>query len=445
MIKKLIFLKLLFLLNFFCLNISFAEESVTNIEVDITKGIIDPLPIAIPSFVREGNASTSLSSKLSEVISNDLSKTGLFRSIPERSFISKVTNFNSPPKFDDWRAINSSLLVIGAISSLPESKIEVKFFLWDVVSQKKIGDGIRYEGTTENWRRIAHKVADVIYSRITGELPYFDSQIVFVSESGPKNNRKKRLAIMDQDGENFRFLTDDKSIVLAPRFSPSNPREILFTSYESGKPKVYLMNLNSNRIRSFEDIPGMSFAPRFSPNGSKMVLSITYRGNTDIYTIDLSTGKQTRLTRDPAIDTAPSFSPDGKSIVFESDRGGTQQIYVMPSKGGKPNRISFGDGRYATPVWSPRGDLVAFTKIRKGKFHIGVMRIDGTNETLLSTSFLDEGPTWSPNGRVIMFFRETAGAAGAPSIYTVDITGRNMRKLRTYSFASDPAWSPLLK
>ena len=445
MIKKFIFLKLMLLLNFYHLPISYAEQSVMNIEVDITKGIIDPLPIAIPSFVREGNASASLSSKLSEVISNDLSKTGLFRSIPERSFISNVTNFNSPPKFDDWRAINSALLVTGAISSLPESKIEVKFFLWDVVSQKKIGDGIRYEGTTENWRRIAHKVADVVYSRITGELPYFDSQVVFVSESGPKNKRKKRLAIMDQDGENFRFLTDDKSIVLAPRFSPSNPREILFTSYETGKPKVYLMNLNSNRIRSFEDIPGMSFAPRFSPNGSKMVLSITYRGNTDIYTIDLSTGKQTRLTRDPAIDTAPSFSPDGKNIVFESDRGGSQQIYIMPSKGGTPNRISFGDGRYATPVWSPRGDLVAFTKIKRGKFHIGVMRVDGTNETLLSTSFLDEGPTWSPNGRVIMFFRETAGAAGAPSIYTVDITGRNMRKLRTYSFASDPAWSPLLK
>ena len=439
-----LFLKFL-LFNFFSITFLYAEQNVTNIEVDITKGIIDPLQIAIPSFVKEGNASSSLSAKISEVISNDLSKTGLFRSIPERSFISKITNFNSPPKFDDWRAINSALLVTGAISSLPNSKIEVKFFLWDVVSQKKIGDGIKYEGTTENWRRIAHKVSDVIYSRITGELPYFDSQIVFVSESGPKNNRKKRLAIMDQDGENFRFLTDDRSLVLAPRFSPSNPREILFTSYETGTPKVYLMDLNSNKIRSFEDIPGMSFAPRFSPNGSKMVLSITYRGNTDIYTIDLSTGKQIRLTRDPAIDTAPSFSPDGKRIVFESDRGGSQQIYVMSAQGGKPIRISFGDGRYATPVWSPRGDLVAFTKIRRGKFHIGVMRIDGTNETLLSSSFLDEGPTWSPNGRVIMFFRETAGPSGAPSIYTVDITGRNMRKLRTYSFASDPAWSPLLK
>ncbi len=424
---------------------TWSEQSVPKMDIDITKGIIDPLLIAVPGFVREGNASSSLAAKMSEVISNDLAQTGLFRAIPEKAFISKITNFNSPPKFSDWKAINSVLLVTGAVSASPNSKLEVKFFLWDVVAQKKIGDGIKYEGTAENWRRMAHKVADVVYSRITGEQPYFDSQITFVSESGPKNNRKKRLAIMDQDGENFRFLTGDDSLVLAPRFSPKNPSEILFTSYKTGKPKVYLMNLKTNSVRSFENIPGMSFAPRFSPNGRKIVLSITDNGNTDIYTIDLSTGRKLRLTNDFGIDTAPSFSPDGRRIVFESDRGGSQQIYVMSATGGIPERISFGDGRYATPVWSPRGDLVAFTKIKAGKFHIGVMRIDGSNETLLSTSFLDEGPTWSPNGRVIMFFRETAGAAGAPSIYTVDVSGRNMRKLRTASFASDPAWSSLLK
>ncbi len=426
-------------------SLSWAQENIPTLSINVTEGVIDPVLVAVPSFVQERSNNKKLASEMAEVIANDLSRTGLFRAIPERSHISRISNFNAPIQFSDWRAINSAILITGAVSVTTEGKIEVKFRLWDVVAQKEMGNGIKYDGTADKWRRMAHKVADEVYQRITGEDPYFDTQIVFVSESGPKNDRKKRLAIMDQDGANRIFLTSDDSIVLAPRFSPADPSKILFTSYESGKPRVYLLDLKTQRIRAFNNIRGMSFAPRFSPDGRKMVLSIMNDGNTDIYSINLSTGRRIRLTSDPSIDTAPSFSADGKNIVFESDRGGSQQIYVMPSDGGKAKRISFGDGRYATPVWSPRGDLVAFTKIYRGKFHIGVMRVDGSRETLLTTSFLDEGPTWAPNGRVLMFFRETAGASGAPSIYTVDVTGRNMRKLRTASFASDPAWSPLLK
>ena len=423
---------------------SFSQENKPTIAINVTEGVIDPILVAVPAFVREGSTSKGLVSEMAEVVANDLSRTGLFRAIPERSHISRVSNFSSPIQFADWRAINSAILVTGAVAANSSGKIIVKFRLWDVVAQKEIGNGIKYDGTVDKWRRIAHKVADEVYKRITGEDPYFDTRIVFVSESGPKNNRKKRLALMDQDGANRVFLTTDQSIVLAPRFSP-NASQILYTSYETGKPRVYLMDLKNRRVRSFNNIQGMSFAPRFSPDGRKMVLSIMNDGNTDIYSINLATGRRLRLTDDPSIDTAPSFSPDGTQIVFESDRGGSQQIYVMPSVGGNAKRISFGSGRYATPVWSPRGDLVAFTKMSKGKFHIGVMRLDGSKERLLTTSFLDEGPTWAPNGRVIMFFRETAGASGAPSIYTVDVTGRNLRKLRTASFASDPAWSPLLK
>ncbi|MEE2773822.1 MAG: Tol-Pal system beta propeller repeat protein TolB [Pseudomonadota bacterium] len=423
---------------------SVSQEKLPTLSVNVTDGVIDPVLIAVPSFVRERSTSKVLASEMAEVVANDLAGTGLFRAIPERSHISRIANFNSPIQFADWRAIKAAILITGAVAANSDGKIEVKFRLWDVVSQKEIGNGIKYDGQIDKWRRISHKVADEVYSRVTGEGAYFDTRIVFVSESGPKNNRKKRLAVMDQDGANRTFLTGDESIVLAPRFSPDS-NKILYTSYKSGKPSVYLMDLKTRRVRTFNNIKGMSFAPRFSPDGRKMVLSIMNNGNTDVFSINLSTGRRTRLTDDPAIDTAPSFSPDGKQIVFESDRGGSQQIYVMSAKGGKAKRISFGDGRYATPVWSPRGDLVAFTKIHKGKFHIGVMRLDGSRERLLSTSFLDEGPTWAPNGRVIMFFRETAGASGAPSIYTVDVTGRNLRKLRTASFASDPAWSPLLK
>ena len=442
-LKIFLFIKLV-LLVLITSSISFGQEIVPRISINVTEGVIDPVLVAVPAFVREGATSKGLVSEMAEVVANDLSRTGLFRAIPQRSHISRISNFDAPIQFTDWRAINAAILVTGSVAATSSGKVVVKFRLWDVVAQKEIGNGIKYDGTVDKWRRISHKVADEVYTRITGEDPYFDTRIVFVSESGPKNKRKKRLALMDQDGANRVFLTTDQSIVLAPRFSP-NASQILYTSYETGKPRVYLMDLSNRRVRSFNNIQGMSFAPRFSPDGRKMVLSIMNDGNTDVYSINLSTGRRLRLTSDPSIDTAPSFSPNGDQIVFESDRGGSQQIYVMPATGGVAKRISFGKGRYATPVWSPRGDLVAFTKMSKGKFHIGVMRLDGSNERLLTTSFLDEGPTWAPNGRVIMFFRETAGASGAPSIYTVDVTGRNMRKLRTASFASDPAWSPLLK
>jgi TolB protein len=286
-------------------------------------------------------------------------------------------------------------------------------------------------------------VADVVYSRITGETGYFDSRVVFVSETGRKGSRKKRLAVMDYDGENVQYLTDSSALVLAPRFSPSGDK-LLYTSYESGFPRIYLMDVGSARRRVLQNSSGtMSFAPRFSPDGSSVVYSLEKGGNTDIYIMSLSSGKQRRLTNSPAIETAPSFSPDGTQVVFESDRSGDPQLYVMPARGGSAKRVSFGNGRYGTPVWSPRGDMIAFTKQSKGRFHIGVMRVDGSQERLLTASFLDEGPSWSPNGRVIMFARETQGANGASSLYSVDVSGRNLKPVRTPDGASDPAWSPL--
>jgi len=420
-----------------------ASAQQPTLKIDVTGGVIEPVPFAIPEFIAENSASTAIANNITRVIAEDLLSTGLFREIPKAAHISGVSNFNAPVQFADWRAINSQALIVGAVNS-SGGRLTVKFRLWDVFAQAPMGDGVQLSGTPENWRRISHKVADAVYSRLTGETGYFDSKIAFVSETGPKNDRRKRLAIMDYDGANLNYLTDDENIVLAPRFSPNN-RDILYTSYETGIPRVYLMNVDTLQRRVFSNLPGMGFAPRFAPDGNKIVLSISERGNTDIYTVDLASGRRTRLTSGPSIDTAPSFSPDGTQIVFESDRGGSQQLYVMSANGGDAKRISFGNGRYATPVWSPRGDLVAFTKIVGGRFHIGVMRLDGTQERLLTASFIDEAPTWSPNGRVLMFFRVTSGANGAPQIYSVDITGRNMHRVPTPSFASDPAWSGLLK
>ena len=413
------------------------------LRIKITEGVVEPLPFAAPSFIAENAAGAEYAKVLAEVVAQDLTGSGLFRAIPEAAHISTITSFASPVQYSDWKAINAQALITGTVSGSATGQITVKFRIYDVFAGAELGKGLRFTGSADGWRRMAHKVADVVYGRITGESGYFDSRVVFVSETGRKGARKKRLAIMDYDGANVQYLTDSTSIVLAPQFSPTGDR-VLYTSYETGFPHIYVLDVGSVKRKVLQNSAGtMSFAPRFAPNGKSVVYSLEQGGNTDIYLMNLSYGKSRRLTNAASIETAPSFSPDGSQIVFESDRSGSQQLYVMSASGGSPKRISFGDGRYGTPVWSPRGDMIAFTKQNKGRFHIGVMRIDGSKERLLTASFLDEGPTWSPNGRVIMFTRETQGSSGSSSLYSVDISGLNLKPVKTPDGASDPAWSPL--
>ncbi|MFN3643962.1 MAG: Tol-Pal system beta propeller repeat protein TolB [Gemmobacter sp.] len=413
------------------------------LRIQITEGVIEPLPLAVPTFVDEGGAG-QFGRDIAQLVVADLVGSGLFREVPESAHIARIADFGAPVAYADWRAVNAQALVTGAVSQ-QGGRLVVKFRLFDVFSGQQMGEGLQFAGTPQGWRRMAHKVADAVYSRITGEGGYFDSRVVFVQETGPKNARVKRLAVMDYDGANLQPLTDGAHIVLAPRFSPAGDR-ILYTSYESGFPQIVLMDVATGARRGLGEQPGeMTFAPRFSPNGQTVVFSLAQGGNTDIYALDLASLRRTRLTSAPSIETAPSYSPDGARIVFESDRAGTQQLYIMPAGGGEPQRISRGEGRYGTPVWSPRGDLIAFTKQLGGRFHIGVMRTDGSEERLLTASFLDEGPTWAPNGRVVMFTREVAGEGGLPGLYMVDITGRGEpRRVPVQGGASDPAWSPLL-
>lgn len=421
--------------------VPFAAQA--RLEIILTDGVIEPMPFAVPDFIAENAAAAEFAANISRVVAQDLAGTGLFREIGSEAFISNVSSFDAPVAYNDWQAINSQALITGAVSASGD-KIVVKFRLYDVFSGEPLGEGLQFAGTPQSWRRMAHKVADQVYARITGETGYFDSRVVFVSESGPKNDRQKRLAVMDYDGANTQYLTDSSSLVLAPRFSPAG-ESILFTSYSSGFPQIYLMDVASLGVRRLEEQQGtMTFAPRFSPNGQTVVFSLERGGNSDIYSVDIASGSLSQLTNAPSIETAPSYSPDGSQIVFESDRSGNQQLYIMPAGGGEGQRLSGGEGRYGTPVWSPQGDYIAFTKQNAGRFHIGVMRTDGSEERLLTASFLDEGPTWAPNGRVIMFTRQGAGAEGQPALFSVDITGRNLRQVPTDGPASDPAWSPLL-
>ncbi len=421
------------------------------LRVDITQGNADPLPIAIKDLegdgrpLNTGGTVDDVGRNIARVVSADLERSGLFRTIDRAAFFKELPG--SRPKFANWRSIGAQALVTGQLTLQEDGRVKVEFRLWDVLSSGQM-IGLRYYTTPQNWRRIAHMMADAIYKRLTGESGYFDTRIVYVSESGVQTNRTKRLAIMDQDGHNHKFLTDGRHMALTPRFSPT-AQEITYLSYFNDNPRVYLYNIDTGKQELLGDFPGMTFAPRFSPDGNKVIISQAQKGNSDIYVMELRTRKVTRLTSHSAIDTSPSYSPDGRQITFNSDRGGSQQIYVMDANGKNIHRISFGKGRYGTPVWSPRGDLIAFTKIYQGRFYIGVMRPDGSGERLLTESFLDEGPTWSPNGRVLMFFRQQPydknGKGGETQVWSVDLTGYNERQIITPLDASDPAWSPLIR
>ena len=432
--------------TFLALAILFILPANAELRIDITQGSVNPMPIAVADLNGKSAKEQQFGRDISRVISNNLERSGLFKAIDRKSFIQTNDALQSLPRFGDWRIINAQALLQGRTELIADGRLRVDLRLWDVFAESEM-IGVRYLTIPENWRRIAHMISDAIYERITGESGYFDSRIVYIAESGPADRRKKRLALMDQDGANHRFLTDGSSLVLTPRFSPEQ-QEITYLSYYGNLPRVYIFNIDTGREEILGDFPGMTFAPRFSPDGKKVIISMAKGGNSDIYTMDIRTRKLLQLTFHSAIDTSASFSQDGAKIAFNSDRGGTQQIYVMNKFGKKIRRISYGKGRYATPVWSPRGDLIAFTKMHKGRFFIGVMRPDGSGERLLDENFLVESPTWSPNGRVIMFFRQSKstvdGKGGRSRLYSIDLTGHNLREIITPLDASDPAWSPLI-
>src|ERR1700688_1423733 len=418
-----------------------AHYAAAVVRLDITEGNFQPMPIAIPTFFGGADSDNDTAVGVTQIITANLKGSGLFLPIDPAAFLEKLASIDNVPHFPNWRTINAQALVTGRITPQSDGRLKAEFRLWDVLAGQQLA-GQQYFTTPDNWRRIAHIISDAIYERLTGEKGYFDTRVVFVDETGPKERRIKRLAIMDQDGANVRYLTRGDELVLTPRFSPST-QEITYMAYGQGDPRVYLLNIETGQREIVGNFPGMSFSPRFSPDGQRVIMSLQQGSNANIFVMDLRSKSTTRLTNTPAIDTAPSYSPDGSQICFESDRGGRQQIYVMAATGGAAQRISFGDGSYSTPVWSPRGDYIAFTRQGQDKFAIGVMKPDGSGERILTEGFHHEGPTFSPNGRVIMLFRDPGGNSGA-SLFTIDLTGRNEQRIPTPSYASDPAWSPLL-
>jgi TolB protein len=424
-----IFLLLCFLL--------FPITAKAQLQIDITQGRVQPMPIAITNF----NSADNVGDKMASVIRNNLENSGLFRPLDENAFIQNPASIQAEGlRFAEWKPLNAQAVVSGSLSKEADGKYRVEYRLWDTAAETQI-DGMVYTTVPSNWRRIAHIISDAIYKRLTGEEGYFDTRIVYIAESGPMNRRVKRLAIMDQDGENHRFLTDGSDLVLTPRFSP-NAQEITYMSYKNNKPRVYLYNIDTGRQRVLGDFPGMTFSPRFAPDGNSVLMSLSKNGATNIYRLNVRNQQVQQLTNTRDIDTAPSFSPDMSKIVFESDRSGSQQLYTMNADGSNVQRITFQKGRYASPVWSPRGDYIAFTKMLSGQFYIGLVKPDGSGERLISTARHVEGPSWAPNGRYLVYFKEVPrGNRREVKSYVIDVTGFNERMIPTPGDASDPSWS----
>lgn len=406
------------------------------------------LGIAIPSFptnasvatAAEGGNTEALGRNVARVVFNDLRNNGLFKPVGPDQLPEVAFPQVAAPTFDTWRGRSAEMLVQGFVKANDDGRLTVGCYLYDVA----LGSELARQGYVvkpEEWRRAAHKCADMVYSRLSGESPFFDSKIAYIAETGPKDRRRKQLAIMDSDGANHRFITNGQATALTPRYSPDYSR-IVYLSYLNGAPRIYVYNVGTGQQTLVTSSTNPTFAPRWSPDGKWILYSMAIAGNTDIYRVPATGGQSTRLTDSPGIDVGGSYSPDGSKIVFESDRSGSQQLYVMDADGSNQKRISFFGGRAATPEWSPRGDQIAFTHIG-GNFRIAVTDPYGKGMRFLTDSWQDEAPTWSPNGRIVQFFRTERGS-GKTGIWQVDLTGRNERKLNTPVDGSDPAWGPVL-
>ncbi|MEM7701487.1 MAG: Tol-Pal system beta propeller repeat protein TolB [Pseudomonadota bacterium] len=405
------------------------------------------LGIAIPAFATDRDQPTpanaqgtaALGREVANVITANLRNNGLFKPTGPNSLPRPAFEQITSPSWSSWSGRGAEMLVHGYVRARSDNRLVVGCYLYDVALQDElIREG--YVVRPADWRRAAHKCSDLIYARLTGEDPFFDSRIAYIAETGPKDNRVKRLAVMDSDGANHRFLTLGSATALTPRYSPDYS-QILYLSYVDGNPRIYVYDIGSGKQTLVTANTNPTLAPRWSPDGKTILYSMSVAGNTDIYRVSVNGGASTRLTDTPGIDIGGSYSPDGRQIVFESDRSGTQQCYIMNADGTRQRRISFIGGRCATPEWSPRGDQIAFTRIA-GDFNVAVMTPGGRNVKVLTNGWQDEAPTWAPNGRIIQFFR-TARNSGRSGLWQVDLTGRNERRLPTPVDASDPAWGPI--
>ncbi len=438
MLKKLL---LLVVFIFFGAGAAHAE-----LKVDIIAGAAEPIPIAVQKFEIAGTVTADDAATVRAVVENDLKSTGLFRIVSHDAFPQYV-HMNEMPNFKLWMAIKTQVLVQAKLTSESGGRYKLEFYVWDVNGKEQI-EAQSLVASKSSLRRLAHIMADAIYERLTGETGYFDTQIVFIAETGPVHRRVKRMAIMDQDGYGLRYLSDEKTFVMSPHFSP-NMQTIVFLSYRDDDPMVWTLDLDSGEQRRLGQFGGMNFAPRFSPDGTKIALSLVKNGITHLYEYDMETQKLRQLTFGRSLNTSPSYSPDGKKLAFNSDRSGRQQIHVLDLKTLEEERITYGAGRYATPAWSPDGQFIAFTKMADDTFYIGIMNPRGRNEKILAGGWYMEAPSWAPGSRRLVYYeteKDIDDVERISHIRSVDITGQNIYEIELPDGVNgvEPTWSPRL-
>ena len=415
------------------------------LKVDIIAGDFRPIPIAIQDFEAPAKLKKQ-ATELRDVVVADLKSTGLFRIINKNAFPENV-RMDDMPNFANWSMVKAQVLVQAKLYEAEGGKYGLKYYVWDVAGKEQI-EAQDLQGSAKSARRLAHIMADGIYERLTGEHGYFDTQIVFIGQSGDIRSPTKRLAIMDSDGYGMRFMSDDRVMVMSPHFSP-NMRTIVFLSYRDDDPMVWTLNLNTGEQRRLGKFGGMTFAPRFSPDGTRIALTLAKNGTTNLYEYDIEDKTLRQLTSGDYIDTSPSYSPDGKKLAFNSNRSGSQQLHILDLETMKDKRLSFGNGRYATPAWGPRGDFIAFTKIVDETFYIGIMTPAGKNERILASGWFMEAPSWAPGGRRVVYYETEKmpdGKGRQSHIRSVDIMGQNDYEIKLPDGLSglEPTWSPTL-
>lgn len=434
------------ILSFFMLCALVVLPARAELKVDIIAGATEPIPVAVQKFETLGNVSAKDAAMIRSVVEADLKSTGLFRIVSHDAFPEYV-KMGALPNFKSWMAIKTQVLVQAKLSASDDGKYKLEFYVWDINGQEQI-EAQSLIASKKSARRLAHIMADAIYERLTGEIGYFDTQIVFIAETGPVHNRTKRMAIMDQDGFGMRYLSDKKTFVMSPHFSP-NMQTIVFLSFYDDDPMVWTLDLDTGEQRRLGQFGGMNFAPRFSPDGTKVALSLVKNGITHIYEYDMETKTLRQLTFGNSLNTSPSYSPDGKKLAFNSDRSGSQQIHVLDLETGTESRLTYGAGRYATPAWSPDGQFIAFTKMADDTFYIGIMDPRGRNEKILAGGWYMEAPSWAPGSRRLVYYETEKALDGIERIShirSVDITGRNVYDIELPDDINgvEPTWSPKL-
>jgi TolB protein len=398
--------------------------------VEVTGVGLTQLPIAIAAF--RGNAGAP--QQIAAIVQADLERSGQFRAIDAAGAALDET---SRPDVTPWRQKGADSLAAGSVTRLADGRYDVRFRLWDVVRGQDLG-GQSYAVTTGDLRLAAHRIADFIYEKLTGEKGIFSTRIAYVTKAGARYN----LWVADADGENPQSALASPEPIISPAWS-ANGAQLAYVSFESRKPVVYVHSVAGGQRRLVANFRGSNSAPAWSPDGGTLAVTLSREGGSQLYTIPAAGGEPRRLTQSAGIDTEPVYSPDGRSIYFVSDRGGAPQIYRMSASGGNPERVTFTGSYNISPALSPDGRWLAYISRISGAFKLQVMELGGGTVNSITDTTADESPSFAPNGRLIVY---ATRQGGREALMTTTLDGKIKARLAGQGGdIREPDWGPFQK